>query len=241
MGYFKKLDFSGSDLKLIAITTMLIDHLGAIILEPLLNNYQSLFLSSLKLPLNFWLSLNFILRAIGRLAFPLFAFLLVEGFKHTRDPMKYFWRLAVFALLSEIPFDLATSSNLFNLNYQNVFFTLALGLLTLILFNSTKKKGVQAFYLGLGVITAHLLESDYGGYGIILIFLFHLFRDQNRIKQACLAVWLSAQLTAPLSLLLIWRYNGQRGLNWRYFFYLFYPLHLLLLYLIRLAITNALL
>ncbi len=112
---------TGNTLKIIAIVTMLIDHIGVAIFENGMLKYQD---NSLA-----WVSIaNLVLRTIGRIAFPIFCFLLVEGFFHTRDIKKYGTRLFLFALISEIPFDLAVFDTWFYPGYQNVYFTLFIGL-----------------------------------------------------------------------------------------------------------------
>ena len=114
----KAVGLSGSTLKLIAIVTMFIDHLGVVAFETQISNYMVPY---------------YIMRLIGRLAFPIFCFLLVEGFFHTRDVKKYALRLLVFAFISEIPFDLAFNRQMFYWRHQNVFFTLFIGLLVIAL------------------------------------------------------------------------------------------------------------
>ena len=144
----KKKGISGSTLKMIAIVTMLIDHIGAAVLARLLmvNGLGELNQTNTDAIMQ-WLSANgalywtyTIMRMIGRVAFPIFCFLLVEGFLHTHDVKKYAMRLGLFALLSEIPFDLAFSSKILEFNYQNVFFTLFIGLLTMIAYRAVEEK-----------------------------------------------------------------------------------------------------
>ena len=120
---------SGSTLKIIAIVTMLIDHTGATVLRAILNQpniMDNLFNRDV------WVSIYSASRSIGRLAFPIFCFLLVEGFVHTRNVYKYAGRMFLFALISEIPFDIALKGNLYIPQKQNVYFTLLIGLLVLI-------------------------------------------------------------------------------------------------------------
>ena len=144
----KKKGISGSTLKMIAIVTMLIDHIGAAVLARLLmvNGLGELDQTNTDAIMQ-WLSANgalygtyTVMRMIGRVAFPIFCFLLVEGFLHTHDVKKYAMRLGLFALLSEIPFDLAFSSKILEFNYQNVFFTLFIGLLTMIAYRAVEEK-----------------------------------------------------------------------------------------------------
>ena len=128
-----KWGISGSVLKWFAVITMVIDHFGASVLETYVMNVWG------RSPLgnlfsdhwNELLRVDRILRYIGRPAFPIFCFLLVEGFLHTRDVKKYAMRLGIFALISEIPFDLAVRGKFFDWQYQNVYVTLLLGLLTI--------------------------------------------------------------------------------------------------------------
>ena len=130
---------SGSTLKIIAVVTMLIDHIGAAILARMMmvNGLGGIDQSDTTAVMQ-WYSNNTtlfqvyqVMRSIGRIAFPIFCFLLVEGFEHTHDRKKYALRLGLFALISEIPFDLAFSSEVLEFQYQNVFFTLFIGMLTM--------------------------------------------------------------------------------------------------------------
>ena len=111
----KQQGISGYWLKLIAVISMLIDHTSAVILEQI---------PGLEAP-------AFFMRIIGRAAFPIYCFLLVEGFYHTRSRAKYAGRLFLFALISEVPFDLAFSRRMWDFSSNNVFFTLLFGLLVI--------------------------------------------------------------------------------------------------------------
>lgn len=245
-----KKGLSGSTLKMIAIITMLIDHVGAVILARLMivNGIQDLDASN-ETQVMAWLDGNAVLygaytvmRIIGRLAFPIFCFLLVQGFEHTSDCKKYALRLGVFALLSEIPFDLAINGAVLEFQYQNVFFTLFLGLLAMMLYRVIEKQeqwprwirfGLGILVLLCGMAAAQLLQTDYGALGVLAIMVFYMFR-KNKQHQLLMggAVFLTSQTWAVAALIPIAFYNGKRGWNLKYAFYLFYPLHLLLLYLI---------
>lgn len=239
--FHKKKGITGSTLKLIAIISMLIDHMAAVV--------------SLSGSMTFDISSNHRLyliyssmRLIGRIAFPIFCFLLVEGFLHTHNIKKYAMRLFAFCIISEIPFDLAFQNQVVNWNSQNVFFTLFLGLLVLIGFNYMDKPKEQLqqntlsvllysypiFFkiviVVLGIITATLLKTDYAGFGVFLIVLLYLYRFNRKNQMVLGAISTCWELTAPISFLLIYFYNGKRGLSLRYVFYFFYPVHLLLLY-----------
>ena len=225
---------SGTALKYIACITMLIDHIGASCIE----GSFSVVPAALS-------ALDLVLRLIGRLAFPIFCFLLVEGFQHTHDIRRYVSRMFLFGLVSELPFDLAFYRMPFYWAHQNVYWTLALGLLAL--------AGIKHFETDTGASTlkgmlcmlacavaAELLHTDYGAIGVALIAALYLTRASR--KQQCIigAFMMLYELTAPLAFVLIWFYTGQRGRCSKALqrgFYLFYPVHLALLA----GVTNLLL
>lgn len=175
-GTAKKRGISGSTLKLVAIITMLIDHTAAVLVEGLMmkNGFDyNLDLQSLvswfgnKTNLLAY-SMNEIMRLIGRLAFPIFCFLLVEGFTHTRSAWKYFLRLVIFAAISEIPFNLAITHSAFDVEYQSVYFTLAIGLLTIILMDGFRNKAL-GFGRGLFTVLRYVSFFLFGVTGWLLV------------------------------------------------------------------------
>ena len=175
-----------------------------------------------------------LMRLVGRLAFPLFCFLLVEGFLHTSNVKKYALRLALFALVSEVPFDLAVFGTLFDPKHQNVFFTLLIGLLVMIAADRFREKvWVQVVIYAAGMAAGLLLQTDYGYKGVLLIIILYIFRYERKTQALAGALTISWELTAPLAFLPILAYNGKRGLSMRYFFYWFYPVHLLILCALR--------
>ena len=244
-----KKGLSGSTLKIIAIITMAIDHVGAALLGRLMrvNGYIQAFYSSDLSTMSEWLMENGVLygcymamRMIGRVAFPIFCFLLVEGFMKTRDVKKYALRLGAFAVISEIPFDLAFNAKVLEFTYQNVFFTLFLGLLTMIAFDKIAKismpKVCRILLSGValiaGCVLAEFMATDYSATGVLCIMVLYLFRKKKvwQIVAGCFAfLW---EVTAPLAFIPIGFYNGQRGIKLKYFFYAFYPAHLLIIYLV---------
>ena len=236
MNCTKKINLTGSHLKWIAIITMLIDHIGAALLEQGILSKMAEY--------DFWYRFDDVLRAIGRLAFPLFCFLLVEGFQHTKNVKKYTLRLGLFALISEIPFDLAFNGKVLEASYQNVFFTLFLGFLILIGLRYFKEKLPShivwlRFIVALtGIVLAACLRTDYGAFGVLLIFI--LYECCNSKKLQCIAgavLMLFSSTTGCLAFLPVWCYNGERGKQLpKYFFYAFYPVHLCLLYVLRIMI-----
>lgn len=230
-----KSGISGSTVKLVGIITMFIDHFAAAVLarvllsggwtDQLYDIYQ-------------------ILRMVGRLGFPIFCFLLVEGFQKTRSRTKYALRLGMFALISEVPFDLAFSAEILEFDYQNVYFTLFLGLLALCTYDflSTHKLPTVVRWLlctaalGWFMWLAELLNTDYGGMGVLTITVIYILRRSNALAMAggCAVLTLMAlnELPAFFAIFPAAAYNGKRGLKLKYLFYAFYPVHLLGLWLV---------
>lgn len=235
---FFKSGLSGSTLKLIALVTMLIDHVGAVVLARMV-----IYGIKQKGTLDEGLfEIYNLTRDIGRIAFPIFCFLLVEGFERTRNRGRYALRLGIFALISEIPFDLAIAGEAMHLEHQNVYFTLLIGLLTMMFLKKLKDidmpgaalAGIRVI-IGSGIIVlgagiAELLNTDYGAIGILCIMVLFLFRYHSKMQVFAGAFAFLWEITAPLAFIPIWWYNGTRGLKLKYIFYLFYPLHLLVLY-----------
>ena len=240
--------FTGAHLKWLALFTMLIDHIGLVLLEtgllPFIANAVLGGSSYEYIPADYTRlsNINLVLRLIGRVSFPLYCFLLVEGFSHTKSVPKYILRLGLLAVLSEIPFNLARYNSLFCLTLQNVFFTLFIGLLVIWGMQYTGRRFPKSTFLPYaialaGMLCAHFLQTDYGAFGILLIAMLYLLGSDK--KQLCIfgvisTIW---EYTAPLAFLPIYFYNGERGKQpSKWFFYLFYPVHLLLLVLLRLLI-----
>lgn len=246
----KKSGLTGSHLKWIAIITMFIDHIGAALLERgLLPQISGAVLSGnsfdfLPSDYQFWYHFDLVLRFIGRLAFPLFCFLLVEGFLHTKNIKKYLLRLGIFALVSEVPFDLAFNNSILEFTSQNVFFTLFLGILVLWClryFEETLPAPMAPLrYLAVitGMMIAYFFQTDYAAFGVLLIVLLYEFRN-NRKWQCIIGAVLTLfqSYTAPLAFIFLYFYNGERGKQLpKYVFYAFYPVHLLLLFFLRILV-----
>lgn len=235
---------NGSTLKIIAIVTMLIDHVGAVIVERMILKGVTIG----NMSLNELYVFDQILRNIGRIGFPLFCFLLVEGFIHTSNWKKYALRLGTFALLSEIPFDLAFAGKLFFPKYQNVFFTLLIGFLTMAVYRLIEEKCQQKWLLqiflklcaiGAGMGVAYFLKTDYEYYGVISIMVLYAFRSYRPTQLVFGAASFLWEIPAPAAFLPVFFYNGQRGLKLKYLFYAFYPVHLLILYYIAVILGIA--
>jgi len=228
---------SGNALKLIAIAAMVIDHIGAVLIEngilggPFSFDFAAIQASA---SLSFWWNVDQVLRAVGRIAFPIFAFLLVEGFLHTRDRKKYGLRLLLFGLVSEIPFDLAVYHVPFYWGYQNIYFTLFLGLVAMTGVQKYEQEGSmlkQAAVLLACCFGAVLLHTDYDSFGVILIVLLYMTRKNPRTQTLFGVLILMWEATAALAFIPIRMYNKTRGTwNLKYLFYAFYPVHLLILW-----------
>ena len=124
---------NGYDLKMIALVTMLSDHVGAVLLWRYIEATHGYSDGVL-------MGIYEFTRYIGRMAFPIYCFLLVEGFLHTRNKGKYALRLGIFAIISEVPFDLNFTGNLCDFGYQNVFFTLMIGVFTMLAYEWVEQK-----------------------------------------------------------------------------------------------------
>lgn len=221
---------SGSTLKLIAICAMTIDHFAASII------YHGILLPAAPLTEGTgawtWYMIYKVMRFIGRIAFPIFCFLLVEGFLHTSNRKKYAFRLFLFALISELPFDLALFNSPIDWGNQNVFFTLTIGLLVIWTMDSVSKRNLQVplqlSAILAGCLLAWFLKTDYDYKGILLIVILYIFRYDRKLRTIAGCVSLLWEAPACLAFIPINLYNGKRGLSLKYFFYAFYPLHLLI-------------
>lgn len=234
----KRFGLSGSTLKIIAMVTMLIDHIGAAVLLRYLLDMRS-HITSVD-TYNQLVMLYQVLRGIGRVSFPIYCFLLVEGFQRTRNLKKYILRLGIFAVIAEVPFDLCFTSRVFSLSHQSVMLTLLVGVLTMWGVSLLEKHVTNRFLLvpcamaviAAGALAAELMNTDYGYLGVLCIMVLYALRRVKwmQITGGCLIfLW---EIWAPFAFIPIGFYNNKRGLNLKYMFYLFYPLHLLILYLI---------
>lgn len=211
---------NAADLKWIAIIAMVVDHVGALIV-----------------PITEDVALYTVHRAIGRIAFPIFAFLLVEGLRHTSNRYKYCRNMVIFACVSEIPFDIAFSGTLFDPSAQNIFVTLTLGIIMLhclerIHYNDiTLTWGVRILIVGVFCTINTLIAGDYLYWGIIAIFLISLAHTPcMRVINGSLGMAFQAvSPTVFVGPILTGLYNGKRGKQNKWFFYAFYPTHLCIL------------
>ncbi len=223
---------SGSTLKLFAIFTMLIDHTAAAVLATVIAQ-SGLRTTDYQLYRKLCM-LYQTMRGIGRLAFPVFCFLLVEGFFHTRSVRKYAERLFLFALISEFPFDFALKSSVPYWNKQNVYFTLLISLICIWMLDSLREMPcIQLAALASCMYLADALRTDYNFKGVFLVAMLYMFHDYRVYQCMAGAASIAWERFAPLSFILCYFYNGKRGLKLRYIFYFFYPGHLIILGLLR--------
>lgn len=232
---------SGSALKKIAVITMLIDHIGVAFWHVFTSSYDgsAAFAGADVIYQMF--------RIIGRTSFPLFCFLLVEGFCHTKNIRKYLLRLLIFAFLSEVPFDLAFYDRICDMQMQNVFFTLFFGVTAMASLrlseNATDKriKAVGVAGVAACALVAYFLRTDYSWKGVFLILVLYVLRNQRKL--ACLAGYVTMCVVmlnswAFPAFFLISGYNGEKGKGSKYFFYFFYPVHLLVLAGVRIIMLK---
>ena len=220
-------------LKIIACITMFMDHISYAIPGE-----------------TYWLNY------IGRIAFPIFAFQIAVGYTHTKNLKNYIFRLLLFAAISQIPYMLFYNLIKPNTFVLNVGFTLLLGLISITIYDKYNKfvGFLSAIYFG---IIAQISHCDYGFYGIAVIFLFYVFRNNkillaagfeitniiyyahyilkyypkgNTILLKAFHLYLPYVAGSMLAILPILLYNKKKGPNTKYLLYLFYPLHLLLIY-----------
>ena len=220
--------FSGAQLKYIAFLSMLIDHVNKALIYPMLTG---------KGFLNF---LSDTFDILGRIAFPIFMFFLVEGFFKTRNRFRYLLYLTVFGVISEIPFDLCQSAVIFQPYSNNVMFTLALTLVMIWIIDELRVPTKIFWYpISIVIVAGTCLLSmiwglDYEWYGILIGYFFYIFRNNPIL--AIIGGYLSL-IKTPWALLgfgLTLTYNGERGKQNKILNYSFYPVHLLILGLLRL-------
>lgn len=236
---------SQEGLKLLACMTMLLDHTGAVLVATAIRSGVGGTLLR---------ELYTLLRTVGRMAFPIYCFLLAEGVHYTKNPHKYGLRLLISVFLAELPYDLALHNG-FSWQNQSVMVTLLLGFLALESMKHCRYLLPKLLIALPFSLLAELLNTDYGGKGIWLMVLFFLTREvkYGHLLQF-LGMWflfspghrmalnwlngihITTQEWAVLALIPISLYSGEKqshnkGLQWA--FYLFYPLHLTLLWILK--------
>ncbi|MDR0221713.1 MAG: conjugal transfer protein TraX [Lachnospiraceae bacterium] len=257
----RKIGLSGSTLKIIAIAVMFVDHFAASIWYrlPALG-----YLQGGEAEYAAWWSSYMVMRQIGRTAFPIFCFLLVEGLFHTKNRVKYALRLFVFALVAEAPFRLAFAGT--GVEGASVMATLFIGYMAIWGMEAAKERINKRFadpaaravdnrpasvesvkrQLALNLLhvaawvpiavaacyVAYWLDTDYDYRGIMLIMILYMLREMRPLALIIGYISFIWEAYCLPGFVLCWFYNGKRGLKLKYFFYIFYPAHLFLFYLI---------
>lgn len=234
------LAFSRNGLKLLIAVTMLADHIACVLIPPMQEPWNILSWE-MKYPVGYYL-----LRIVGRLAFPLVCFFLVEGLRYTYSRARYLLRLFLFACISEIPFDLAFYHRIAAWEGQNVFVTLFIGLGLLMLMERTREISSEILRIrfsmlltAVAMVLAFILHTDYSYWGILMILAFYLDTLTPRQRFWIFLILCSAQgglqVFGAAALFFTENYASERQEptktalpNW--FFYWFYPLHLLILF-----------
>lgn len=220
---------NGAQLKYIAFASMFIDHFNKAIITPFLTGTGPLVV------------ITTIFDILGRIAFPIFAFMIVEGFFKTKSRWAYLRNLLIFAVISEIPYDMFQSAEFVNTWSQNILWGLALGLFTIMVIDKLKayiKKRPLWVFVSLLIVTlsslgSMLISSDYEYYAIIIIYLYYIFYDKRLVASGLGYLVIIKEIYAILGFATVLLYNGEKGKQNKIFNYLFYPVHLLIFGIIR--------
>jgi hypothetical protein len=221
-------------IKVIAIISMVVDHIGLFFFPNLI-----------------------ILRMIGRVAFPLFAWLIANGAHHTKNIEAYLNRLFIFALISQVPYYYASKLVFPDFNKLNILFTLFIGLLAIKYLKETNSKLIKFLLVIFAPLAGHLINVDFGAIGVVSIIFFFVFFENKKMMVLSQSIIYLFQpliglagdtliepnnvhlyyiLFTPvilLTLVIIFFYNNQEGRKMKYFFYLFYPLQYIVFYAIK--------
>ncbi len=221
--------FSGAQLKCLAFISMLIDHVNNAIVTPMLDGG------------GFLLYLSNIFSILGRIAFPIFIFFIVEGFFKTSNRKKYLITLLIFGVISEVPFDMFTSKTFFDPHWNNMMFTLALCLITIWIIDSIKNKlDNKVLWYVISIIIVILfgflamqLSLDYDYHAIVVAYLFYIFYDKPILGAGLGYLSIIKELYSFLGFGMTLTYNGERGRQYKWLNYFFYPVHILILGILR--------
>ena len=234
---------SSNQLKVIAMITMLIDHIGLMLIgNGKLYGYNNALFSYVIIldSAKPWLAFYRFCRVIGRISFPLYSFCIVEGFLRTSNLFKYFLRLLLLAVISEIPFNLMVYNRFICLDGQNVIWLYLISIIAFLIMKRFDSHPIAIFIVGaIAMAGAYFLRLDYGHGGMLLLILIYAFRNDKIYRSVSIAITsfiLSMQNdfgAAALSTFFIHHYDGTKGrFNLSMIFYLFYPVHMLILYFI---------
>lgn len=174
-----------------------------------------------------------IFRIVGRIAFIIYAFMLVEGCFHTKNFKKYVSKLLLWGFISEIPFDLAKFGKPFALENQNIFFTLLLSAIGIHFLEKNKNTGLRILICLVISFLALILKVDYNMYGTSVVLAFYFAKNLKvrymiSVSSLIFLVGLldTIQFFAVLGLIPISMYNGEQGIKTGNIYYSFYALHL---------------
>lgn len=232
MEKFNKLKkINGAQLKYIAFASMFIDHFNKAIITPFLTGSGVLNI------------ITTIFDILGRIAFPIFCFFIVEGFFKTKSRRKYLRNLLIFAIISEIPYDMFQSDVFINTRSQNILWGLALGLFTIMVIDKLKERikkrplwiFVSILIVALSSLLSMLISADYEYYAIIIVYIYYLFYDKRLLASGLGFLVIIKEIYAILGFATVLLYNGEKGKQNKIFNYLFYPVHLLVLGIIRMV------
>lgn len=229
---------TGFQLKWIAVISMVLDHVGACIIRKSLVTYFPQVTMANRTEVMVLYYAGEVCDALGVVAFPIFCFLVAEGFAHTRDRRRYGLRMLLFAAAAEIPFNLVHNGTLLYPKLQNVLFTLAIGILTLYgcsladaRFAGKKAEiPVRGWIIALGMGLAFLVRGEYVFLGVLAICLFYALREHDRLRFLAFVPLVVPSFWSLLAAVPIYLYCGKRGRGSKYFFYVFYPAHFLVIY-----------
>lgn len=221
--------FTGAQLKYIAFISMLIDHVNNALITPMLDGS------------GFLLYLSNIFSILGRIAFPIFVFFIVEGFFKTKNRGKYLLTLIVFGIISEVPFDMFTSKTFFNPYWNNMMFTLALCLISIWIIDVLKEKikskalwyTVSIIIVIFSVLSAMGLSLDYDYHAVVAAYIFYIFYDKPLIGAGLGYLSIIKEIYSVFGFALTLTYNGKRGKQCKWINYLFYPVHIFILGILR--------
>ena len=221
--------FNGAQLKYLAFMSMLIDHVNNALITPILEGE------------GFLLHLSNIFSILGRIAFPIFVFFIVEGFLKTSNRKKYLITLLIFGVISEVPFDMFTSRTYFEPYWNNMMFTLALCIITIWAIDSLKEKiDKKIFWYAVSIIIvvifcflAMKLNLDYDYHAIIIAYLFYIFYDKPILGAGLGYLSIIKELYSFIGFAVTVTYNGERGRQYKWLNYFFYPVHILILGVLR--------
>ena len=239
---WKTTDITADGLKMFACIVMLIQTVGIAVIEKGLIHLDQYTQESLNQAMSqdsrlmTLAGIGSIMQLIGGMAIPVFAFLLVEGFRNTSDYKKYLLTMIITALVSEIPYDLAICGKVWDLSSQNAMITMCICLILLkcmeLFSNSSGFAGsmVRILIMIAAIVWVSIFRAEYGLCMVLLVTVFYVFDTKNVLKTVLGCIISLMYVTGPIAFYGIWCYNGERKdrIN-KYVYYAFYPLHLLVL------------